>query len=148
MEFADLEQLIDRELKAMRAPDAPSSLVPNVMRAVETSSARWYSRGWLAWPRPAQAASLAFVILAAIAFFRESGALWAWVTSSASVTTPAWLSGLGDAFTRVLTVARVPWHMLEPVVSYFALLALAASLAMTASWFAFTRLISGGVPTR
>src|SRR5262245_31979873 len=151
MEWSDLEKLVDRQLKAMPTPEAPRSLVSNVMHAVAVASAqpaRWHLRGWSAWPRMAQAASLAFVLLAAVAFWRESGDLWAWVTNSAPLTTPAWWSGLTDAFGRVVALARLPWQILEPVVSYFGVLALVASLAMAASWFAFTRLISGGVSIR
>jgi len=154
MSWTDLEQRVDRELKAMPQPEAPSTLVPNVMRAVAAAAAAapspWYSRAWLTWPRMAQAASLAFVLLAAIAAWREVPAAWAWAMgeASAAITMPAWLSSLADFGALVLALARVPWQILQPIASYYGLLALAASLVMVTSWYAFNRLNAGGVSFR
>ena len=153
MSWTDLEQGIDRELKALPQPEAPDTLVPSVMRAVALAATRttpWYSRAWLAWPKPAQAASLAFVFLAAIAAWREGPVLWAWAMGAASAATPmpAWIAGLSEFAGQVLAIARLPWQFLEPIVFYFAVLALAASLTLSASWFAFTRLNAGGVSLR
>lgn len=51
MDPADLERQVDRELKALRAPRAPRTLLPRIMAAVEESAQRpWYSRAWLDWP--------------------------------------------------------------------------------------------------
>ena len=153
MSWTDLEARVDRELKAMPAPEAPATLLPNVMRAVALAAARptpWYSRAWLTWPRLAQAASLAFVLMAAVAAWREVPAAWTWAMGEASAATPipAWFDGVADFGARVLALARVPWQILEPVASYFGLLALAASLVMAVFWFAFTRLNAGGVSIR
>lgn len=149
MSWTDLEQQIDRELGALPQPEAPPTFAANVMRAVAARAEQptpWWSRAWLVWPRLAQAASLAFVVLAAIAAWREVPALWAWATSaSAAATTPAWLAGLSDVAGSVLALARLPWQMLQPVISYFALLALVASIATTAFWYALTRLNTEGV---
>ena len=148
-----IAQQVDRELKALPQPEAPSTLVSGVMRAVALAATRetpWYSRAWLAWPRTAQAASLALVALVGIAFWREGPSVWAWATSAASAAAPmpAWLTGLSDQIGRVMAVARLPWHVLQPVVSYFALLALAASLTLAAFWHAFTKLNTEGVSLR
>ena len=181
MSWTDLEQGIDRELKALPQPEAPDTLVPSVMRAVALAATRttpWYSRAWLAWPKPAQAASLAFVFLAAIAAWREGPVLWAWAMGAASAATPMPAVESGVIFRaqdpedgamlavrsryndvlffmlqngrpgQVLAIARLPWQFLEPIVFYFAVLALAASLTLSASWFAFTRLNAGGVSLR
>ena len=61
---------------------------------------------------------------------------------------PAWLTGLSDQIGRVMVVARLPWQVLQPLVSYFALLALAASLTLAAFWHAFTKLNTEGVSLR
>lgn len=153
MSWTELEGQVDRELKALPQPEAPSTLVPAVMRAVALAATRetpWYSRAWLLWPRTAQAASLALVVLAGVAFWREAPAVWAWAMSvaSAAAPTPAWVTGLFDQIGQVMAVARLPWHVLQPVVSYFALLALAASLTLAAFWHAFTKLTTEGVPLR
>jgi hypothetical protein len=51
MDPADLERLIDRELRSLPAPRAPRALLPRVMAAVDEAARRpWYSRTWLEWP--------------------------------------------------------------------------------------------------
>jgi len=51
MDPADLERLIDRELRALPPPRAPRALLPRVMAAVEERARRpWYTRAWLQWP--------------------------------------------------------------------------------------------------
>ena len=152
MAWSELERQTDRALKALPSPEAPSTLVPNVMRAVAAASqkrAPWYSQGWPAWPREAQLASLAFVTLVAIAFWREGPMAWAWIAKTfATVQTPAWMSAALDLGNRVLSVGRLPWHFFQHVLWYFAVLALVASIATVASWQAFTRLISEGASVR
>jgi hypothetical protein len=58
MDPADLERLIDRELRSLPGPRAPRALLPRVMAAVnETVNRPWYSRTWLQWPVGWQLAS-------------------------------------------------------------------------------------------
>ena len=67
MDPADLERLIDRELRSLPAPRAPRSLLPRVMAAAHAAAERpWYSRAWLEWPVGWQFAS-ALVLLAVVA---------------------------------------------------------------------------------
>ena len=152
MAWSDLERQTDRALKALPVPEAPPTLVPNVMRAVAAASqARrpWYSHAWLAWPREAQLASLAFVVLVGIAFWREAPAAWTWFTATFStIHTPAWLQATLNLGSRVLSLGRLPWHFFQNVLLYFAVLALVASIATIASWHAVTRLISQGASVR
>jgi hypothetical protein len=152
MAWSELEQQTDRALKALPEPHAPSSLVPNVMRAVAAASeARtpWYSRAWLTWPLEAQLASLALVAIVGAAFWREGPIAWTWASSAFStVRTPAWVSTSLDLANRALSIGRLPWHFFQNVLLYFALLALVASIATIASWHAFTRLISEGASVR
>ena len=152
MAWSELERQTDRALKALPAPEAPPTLVPNVMRAVRLASeqpAPWYSQAWLTWPRDAQVASITLVALAGLAVWREGPMLWSWFTAALStVHTPAWVSATVELGDRTLALGRLPWQFFRTVALYFALLALIASLATVASWQAFTRLISEGVPTR
>ena len=152
MPASDLERRTDRALKALPVPEAPPTLVPNVMRAVAAASkerAPWYSQAWLAWPREAQLASLAFVALAAIAVWREGPVAWTWSASAFSaVHAPAWVQTTLDVGNRVLSLSRLPWHFFQNVLLYFALLALVASIATVASWQVFTRLTSEGASVR
>ena len=67
MDPADLERLIDRELRSLPAPRAPRALLPRVMAAVDDAARRpWYSRTWLQWPIAAQLAS-ALVLIGVVA---------------------------------------------------------------------------------
>ena len=64
MHPANLETLVDRELKQLPLPHAPRTLLPRVMAAVGAGSLRpWYTRAWLTWPLGWQAASAAALIL-------------------------------------------------------------------------------------
>ena len=67
MDPADLERLVDRELRALPLPRAPRALLPRVMAAVEERAQRpWYTRAWLHWPVGWQFAS-ALVLLGIVA---------------------------------------------------------------------------------
>ena len=149
----ELEKRVERALDSLPAPKAPATLMPRVMQAVAAAAAKpvpWYSRAWLQWPLEAQLASLIALTAAGIALWIEGPAMWTWTTNVVSVSpeTPAWWASLIKGFGGALAVARLPWRMLEPVAFYFGLLALIASLAMAASWYAVSRLFSGGVSTR
>ena len=66
MDPADLERLVDRELRRLPAPRAPRSLLPRIMAAVEERAHRpWYTRAWLDWPVAGQLAS-AVVLIAVV----------------------------------------------------------------------------------
>jgi len=69
MDGADLERLVDRELRRLPLPRAPQTLLPRVMAAVEARvRAPWYRRPWRTWPigwRLASAAACAVVVAAA-----------------------------------------------------------------------------------
>jgi len=67
MDPADLERLIDRELRSLPAPRAPRTLLPAVMAAANAAANRpWYSRTWLQWPIAWQLAS-ALVLIGVVA---------------------------------------------------------------------------------
>ena len=63
MDPAELERLIDGELRRLPAPRAPRTLLPRIMAAAEALQHRpWYSRAWLTWPLGWQVASAAVLV--------------------------------------------------------------------------------------
>ena len=121
MDPVDLERLIDRELRALREPRAPRSLLPRVMAAVEERARRpWYTRAWLQWPVAWQLTSA----LALIAVVAASGVLLPQLRAAVASV------GFVAESTRDVEVAtsavRVLWRtLLAPVVPWaFGLLTL------------------------
>jgi hypothetical protein len=118
----DLEPRVHRALRALPLPAAPPTLLPWLMAIVGRP---WYARAWLTWPRVAQAASIVGLVgvLAGLAFV---------ATSAESLVTAS-------------TVARIGWRWLvAPVVAYAFVMAVALSVAVSASWAALTRVALGG----
>lgn len=67
MNERDLEELVDRGLKAVPPPRAPRTLLPSVMRAIRAAAERpWYARPWVTWPSGWRLASvMALLVLLA-----------------------------------------------------------------------------------
>jgi hypothetical protein len=66
----DLEQFLDRRLRALPPRRAPGTLLPAVLLAVRAAAARpWYARPWRAWPTGWQVVSAVglLVLLAGVA---------------------------------------------------------------------------------
>lgn len=62
--FAELEERVDRALADLPPLDAPDTLLPRVLAAVQAWADRsWYQRAWLTWPVGLQVASVALLIL-------------------------------------------------------------------------------------
>ena len=128
MDPADLERLIDRELRALPPPPAPRTLLPRVMAAVDASRHQpWYSRAWRTWPIGWQVASVALLV----GVVAGAAALLPALRSAATALSV--VAGLGGGVaetTRDVEVAtsavRVLWRTLvAPVVPYaFALVSL------------------------
>ena len=58
-----LEREIDRELKSLPELQAPRTLGPRVMTAIERrANAPWYRQPWLVWPVSARAAALFMLV--------------------------------------------------------------------------------------
>ena len=144
----DLERRIDRALKTLPAPVAPRTLLPRVMAAVAVAPrAPWYSRAWLTWPRAAQLASVLMLAALGIAAWVTMPTVSAWTNHVAAAGAPivAPVSAATEWAARVLAVGRITWLVfLQPVVFYFAVLAVVASLMGAACWAALNRLALGG----
>jgi hypothetical protein len=68
MQFDDLERRVGDELRRLAAPQAPGTLLPRVLAAVDAWARRpWYARAWFTWPIGWQAASIGLVALAVYA---------------------------------------------------------------------------------
>lgn len=119
MHPADLETLVDRELRRLPAPRAPHTLLPRVLAAVQQWSQRpWYARAWFTWPAAAQIASAAALILVLVA----SALLIANVQIAVGQSSARLLSGVAPLAQRAeatINAARVVWRaLIEPLLVY------------------------------
>ncbi|MEO7889690.1 MAG: hypothetical protein ABIW19_06765 [Vicinamibacterales bacterium] len=127
MDFDDLEQLIDRELKKLPASSAPHTLLPGVMLAVEhrmrahAGARPWRSWG-LGWQVAAVALTLAFVVGASLIL----QSLGPHVLPAGDVLLP-WLD---SAIARSAVVGRVVTVCWRAIVQPFAVAALVPLLMM------------------
>jgi len=146
MDPAELEALVDRELRKLPEPRAPRTLLPRVMAAVDASARRpWYARAWLTWPPVWQAASV-IVLLGALA-----GAATLLPTVQAAANTLSFVANVqGDVAetTRDIEVAttafRVLWNaLLAPVVPYAFGLVLLMCVACAVFGTALNHLVFG-----
>ncbi|MBN2507376.1 MAG: hypothetical protein JXQ71_11840 [Verrucomicrobia bacterium] len=119
-----LEALIDRKLRELPELEAPPTLAPRVMAALQTRARAWWCRAWWDWPAAAKAAFIAVAL--ALGGLLGGGswvlnqnvqmlsrqwadklpsappieeALWAWIgqlwTHAGSISQPVWLTLLG-----------------------------------------------------
>jgi len=111
---ADLERIVDRELRRLPAPQAPRTLLPRVLAAVDAWSRRpWYTRAWFTWPLGWQIASIAAA--AALVY-----GVWA-------------LPPAPPAVTMTTSAGRVVWRaLIEPFLTYVAVIIVLMCLACAA----------------
>ena len=119
MNDAELETLIDRELRRLPALNAPPTLLPRVLMSVRAWTARpWYERAWFAWPLGWQVASAAALILLVVA----GGLLMPGVRAAASTVAAPAIGELAIVAGRTAVAANaaaVLWRALvEPFVTY------------------------------
>jgi len=148
MDPVELERIVDRELKQLRAPRAPHTLVPHVMAAVQAWTERpWYARPWVTWPDVWQAASMAalVVLLAGVALFMPAVR-----TAAGDALSPiasgvmSEVAGLAMRAEATTTVARVVWRtLLEPVAVYALLLVFLMWLACAVLGAALDHVVFG-----
>ena len=146
MDPADLERLIDRELRALPQPRAPRTLLPRVLAAVDEAARQpWYSRTWLTWPVGAQVASVV-LLLATL-----GGAALLLPTVQAAAGALTFVADVrGDVAERArdvevaTTALRVLWRaLLAPVVPYAFGLVLLMSVACAIFGTALNHLVFG-----
>jgi hypothetical protein len=143
---AELESLIDRELRHLPLPRAPQTLLPRVMAAVQHWARRpWYERAWFTWPVWGQVASIAALTLL---FAGVVVILPGVVAAAANAAEPA-VSGLTSHAAAVeqnvqiaATAAAVIWRALVgPLLPYAFAVALLMLLACAAFGSALNHLV-------
>ena len=127
---ADLEHIVARELRALPALDAPHTLLPRVLAAVQAWSRRpWYSRAWFTWPVAGQIVSVTALSLLAVGgamLLPAAHATAGHATSTVSAGLNSEMSLVVERVVLTTNVAQVVWRALvEPVMPYaFALVVL------------------------
>lgn len=151
MDTDDLQQLIDRELKALPAPGAPGSLLPRVLAATVRRKAPWYARPWLAWPHQWQLASVALLMALGVALSMVLAAPPKPVgppvlrTAAAAPSSVGPVAAVANTLEQAATLMRVCWKvLLEPMAFWLLVLAVSLSLACAALWSALERAALGG----
>ena len=144
----DSEDVVHRALKKLPAPQAPHTLLPRVMAAVESRAARPAPRPWIAWPVGWQLASVALVVMCAIGAAR----LWPGAEAAigrsaapvvASVTST--VEAFADRTSVAVTLMRVVWRaLLQPLSGYALLLVLVMGAACATFGAALNRVALGG----
>jgi multidrug efflux pump subunit AcrA (membrane-fusion protein) len=148
MDPSDLERLLDRELKRLRPPRAPRTLLPRVMSAAGQSLLPWYRRPWVTWPAGLQTASVGLLalVLAIVGTLLPSVQSAAQpLTSSVTGSLP---NGLVTAAQRVNEGAALMKVLLQvfvqPVAAYLFALGIALTIACGVLWTAINRMALGG----
>lgn len=143
-----LERDIDRRLKRLPAPRAPRSLAPRVMAALAASQRLpWYARGWRAWPRVWQVASVTSLVcvLAGLVWGMPQVLAMAGALSLPSLTLP---SGVAEAMRPVgfaWDIGRVVYRTtVEPLLGYLVIFMFAMMAACVAFGAALDRVALGG----
>lgn len=125
----ELDPLLARELARLPGPRAPQTLLPRVLAATTQRPA---ATGWFTWPRHWQAASVA-ALLALVAGFT-------WLVSMP----PAPVSGVAESAGQTATTVRVLWDVvIEPAVTYVAIVAMVLTLVCAAAWAALDLALGG-----
>ena len=144
----ELERFVDRHLRALRVPSAPSTLLPRVLSAARAWSGRpWYTREWFTWPLAWQAGSLALLALIVAAAGVIGSALQpltshaiASLLSSMTIDVPGIASGVQAAATTL----RVIWQVLvQPFLPYLFAVIVLMCLALATVVLALDRLVFG-----
>jgi len=133
MDPADLDQLLDRQLRALPRPRAPRTLVPRVIAAtLDRAGDARAATGWSTWSRGWQLVSVG-ALMALIA------GIWLLIPAAPQEITDATRTAAETA-----TLVRVFWQVLfGPIAVYIAILAVALTLACAAAWAAFEVALGG-----
>ncbi len=136
MDPAELEDALDRELKALPQLHAPQRLLPRIMAAAAAHRAAPRATGWLTWPVAWQAAS-------ALGVAALAAGLWMLITAP-----PQPVSDAARTANEAATVMRAFWEvLLQPVATYVLALGVGLTLAVALAW-AGLELALGGASQR
>ena len=144
----ELERFVDRHLRALPVPTAPSTLLPRVLAAARAWSGRpWYTREWFTWPLGWQAGSLALLVVTmAAAAVAESAVqpvisrATASLVSSMTIDVPQ----ITSAVQVTVTTLRVIWQTLvQPFLPYLFAVIVLMCLALATVVVALDRLVFG-----
>ena len=148
MHRADLEQVVHDELRRLPPPEAPSTLLPRVLAAVQEWTLRpWYERAWFTWPLGWQVISLAALVGLAgagvVIFPSAEQALVAAIAARTAVVTAA-LGGVFGHAEAAIAAGRIVWRALgEPLVPYAFTVVLLMCLACVAFGTVLNRVAFG-----
>jgi hypothetical protein len=133
MDPADLDQVLDRELRQLPRPRAPQTLLPRVLTATVDHEDRLpAATGWFTWPRAWQIASVA-------AFAALIVGVSLLITSA-----PTGVTSVTRTASDAATVGRVLWELLlQPVATYMFALGVSLALACAAVWAALEMALGG-----
>ena len=132
MDPVDLDDRLDRELKALPRPRAPRTLMPRVLAATVNREARAAATGWFTWPLWWRIASVVGLValVAGVSVFLSSP--------------PQRLSEAAETAGKAATVARVLWEvMAQPVATYLFVLGVSLALACALAWAALEAALGG-----
>jgi hypothetical protein len=144
--FAELEQRVDRALADLPPLDAPDTLLPRVLAAVQAWAERpWYQRAWLTWPLGLQAASVALLILMvlggamAVPFVQAQAAhAVAFVSSRMAIDVPNVGASLGVTTNALILVWRA---LIQPLLPFAFTVAFIAGVASAVVVTALNRVL-------
>ena len=147
---AELETLVDRELKRLPMPRAPQTLLPRVLAAVQQWSRRpWYARAWLTWPLAWQlVSSVALILLIVGTVIVLPGALAAasGATSPFAAGVTSDMTGMWQRAAATFHASRIVWRAtVEPLAVYVFALVTLMCMACAAFGTALNRVALGRV---
>ena len=145
MNSKDLEDLIDRELKGLPLPQAPPTLLPRVLAAIESPLQRpWYRRTWSHWPPVLRlvSAGMMGVVLAGLTFVEPlfQGAL----RDVLSVVVQPVMNLTGDLRATFGAVEALRRVLIEPLLGYLVVLGIMMGTTCAGLGAALTRMASLG----
>lgn len=132
MDPVDLDERLDRELRALPQPRAPRTLLPRVLEATVHHASRQAASGWFTWPLAWRIASIA--VLAACGLG---------MSMLLSAPPPA-VNSAAETAGEIVTVVRVVWElMLQPVATYLFILGISVAFACALAWAALEAALGG-----
>jgi len=132
MDFGDLDERLDRELRQLPEPRAPRTLLPRVLAATVNRGAPASATGWVTWTLGWRMASVAALLALA------SG-VWMFLAAP-----PQGVTDAAETAGEIATVVRALWEvMLQPVATYLFVLGMSLTLACALAWAAFEVALGG-----